>query len=195
MAFVEQRILDNVAYGFRGGPTFHTNMRRLRNGARVAEAFRSRPLYRFVAPYQNLEKDDHKLIIAAFNACQGMAHGFRFKDWSDYQAVNEFVAIATGAPQTVQLKKFYPFGSMVTDRLIKKLVAGTYSLSAPTAPTAVSFNANTGMVTFTGTVGQTVVWNGEFDVPVYFGNDEMLWDYNDFDALTTDVMLEEDFSV
>lgn len=195
MSFVEERLLDSVAYGFRGGPTFHTNMKRLRNGARVAEALRSRPLYRFVAPYQNLQKSDHKLVIEAFNACQGMAHGFRFKDWSDYEAENQLVAIATGAPQIVQLKKYYSFGSLTTDRLIKKLVAGTYSLSAITPPTGVSFNANTGMVTFTGTVGQSVYWTGEFDVPVYFGNDEMLWDYNDFDALTTDVMLEEDFSV
>lgn len=195
MAFVEQRLLDNVAYGFRGGPTFYTNARKLRNGARVAEALRSRPLYRFVAPYQNIEKDDHKLVIAAFNACQGMAHSFRFKDWSDYEAINEFVAVATGVPQTVQLKKYYSFGTLTTERIIRKLVAGTYGLSAVTPPTAVSFNANTGEVTFTGTIGQTVYWSGEFDVPVHFANDEMLWDYNDFDALTTDVMLEEDFSV
>lgn len=195
MAFVEQRLLDNVAYGFRGGPTFHTLSRKLRNGGRVAEAVRSRPLYRFMAPYQNIEKDHHKLVIAAFNACQGMAHSFRFKDHSDYEAAGEFVAIATGAPQTVQLKKYYGFGPLVTERAIKKLVAGTLSLSAATPPTGVSFNVNTGQVTFTGTLGQTVTWSGEFDVPVYFGSDEMLWDYNDFDALTTDVMLEEDFTV
>lgn len=195
MAFVEERLLDNVAYGFRGGPTWHTNMRKLRNGSRVAEAIRSRPLYRFVAPYQDIDRGDHKLVIQAYNACQGMAHSFRFKDWSDFEAEDQFVAIATGAPQTVQLKKYYTFGSLVTERKILKLVAGTYGLFAITPPTGVSFDANTGMVTFTGTIGQTITWSGEFDVPVHFGNDEMMWDYSNFEALTTDVTLEEDFSV
>lgn len=50
---------------------------------------RSRPKYRFSAPYQNINNANHALVIAAFNACQGSATGFRFKDWGDYQATAE----------------------------------------------------------------------------------------------------------
>jgi uncharacterized protein (TIGR02217 family) len=194
MAHVEQRLLDEVDYGFRGGPTFNTRAHRMRNGARVAEALRERPLYRFRAPYTNLDLEDHKLVIDAFNACQGSAHTFRFKDWADFTAENQLLAVATGAVgQTAQLKKYYAFGSLVTERVIRKPVAGTLVLSAATPPTGVSVDTTTGIVTFTGTLGQEVYADFEFDVPVYFANDELIFDYSNFEALTADVELEEDF--
>jgi len=60
----------------------------MRSGYIRRNAMRSRPLYRFSAPLKNIRPEDHALVIAAFNACQGMARGFRFKDYADYQATN-----------------------------------------------------------------------------------------------------------
>lgn len=88
-SFVEARLLDCVAYGFQGGPTYLTQNVEMRNGYTRRNALRSRPKYRFSAPYQNLNNENHALVIAAFNACQGAAVGFRFKDWGDYQATAE----------------------------------------------------------------------------------------------------------
>lgn len=39
-----------------------------------------------------------------------------------------------------------------------------------------------------------VTWTGEFDVPVTFASDDLIFDYNNFQALTSNIELEEDFS-
>ncbi len=192
MSHIDERLLERVAYGFKGGPTFYTEEERQKNGVRVATAVRARPLYRFSCPYQNLEPEDHATIIETFNACQGKAHSFLFRDLADFNAVNQFVAVATGSPQTVKLYKYYQKSTLTTARRIAKPDIATCSLSAATAPTGVTFDLDDGTVTFTGTAGQTVTWSGEFDVPVHFANDDMIFDYNNFEALTTDVDLEEE---
>ena len=191
-SFVEQRLLDIVSYGFQGGPTFNTERERQRSGGVIRNSVRERPLYRYTAPYNKIQKIHHAIVIQAFNACRGAAVGFRFKDWADYVASSELVTVATGAEQTVDLYKRYSFGSLTTERRIKKLVSGTVSLSSPGALSGVTFDVNAGTVTFTGTNGQPVYWGGEFDVPVMFSNDDLIFSYENFDALTTNVQLEED---
>jgi uncharacterized protein (TIGR02217 family) len=197
MAFIETRLLDCVAYGTQGGPTWSTRKVSLRSGIIRRNAQRSRPLYRFVVLYQNLKPESHQEVINAFNACRGGVFGFRLKDWSDFEATNELVTIGTGAPQTVQLAKLYEFGAQNLSRPIRKPVSAT--LTDDSAPLAASVDMTTGLATFTASVGGIVRWSGEFDVPVTFEQDELLFDaVNRSSAgllLTADVGLAEDISV
>lgn len=197
MAFIERRLLDCVAYGTQGGPTWVTRRIRLKSGIIRRNAQRSRPAYRYVVLYQNLNEEDHYSIMEAFNACMGGVHGFRLRDWADYRATNEFVTVGTGVEQTVQLAKLYEFGNQNISRPIKKLVSA--SLTANGSPIAATVNLNTGMATFTATNGHTVRWSGEFDVPVMFEQDEALFEavtrLSSGLALTSDISLIEDLSV
>lgn len=196
-SFVEQRLLDCVAYGTAGGPTWFTRKVALNNGSNRRNPRRSRPLYKFAIVYRNLLREHHVEVLNAFNACMGGAFGFRIKDWSDYQAEDVLIGVGTGAEQTVQLTKLYTFGTRTIARPIRKPVDGTVELTADGVPIASTTDPETGMVTFTAPNGDIVLWSGEFDVPVFFQDDELQFSIDDKNPtdgffLTADVGLEED---
>lgn len=196
MAFIETRLLDCVAYGTEGGPTWATRRVALRSGIARRNAQRSRPLYRFVVLYQNLKPQDHREVISAFNACRGGVFGFRLRDWADYQATDELVGTGTGSPQSIQLAKLYEFGAQNVSRPIRKLVSA--SLTQNGIPQSASIDLNTGIATFAAPNASVVRWTGEFDVPVTFDQDELLFTAGNRTsaglALTADVGLSEDLS-
>lgn len=198
MAFIEQRLLDCVAYGTEGGPTWSTLRVPLRSGIVRRKANRSRPLYRFAVLYNNLDAEDHRGVIDAFNACRGGLFAFRLKDWSDFETEDELIGLGTGAEQIVQLAKLYEFGAENVSRPIRKPVTGTVTLSADGAPLAAAVDYTTGMATFTTGSGDIVRWSGEFDVPVMFESDELMFAAASRNAeglvLTADVGLIEDLS-
>jgi len=199
MAFIETRLLDCVAYGTQGGPTWATLRVPLRSGVVRRKARRSQPLYRFLLLYNNLQLVSHEDVIAAFNAARGGLHSFRLKDWSDFEATDEEFATGTGAGQVVQLTKTYTFGDQSLVRIIRKPVSGTVTLTADAAPLAATVDYTTGIATFTTTAAAVVRWSGEFDVPVMFESDELMFAANNRGPaglfLTADVGLIEDISV
>lgn len=170
----------------------------LRSGIVRRNPLRSRPLYSYTIVYRNLQPTDHQLVIDAFNACYGGVFAFRLKDWSDFEADDEEIAVGTGSPQTVQLAKLYTFGTQTISRPIRKPVTGTVVVTANSVPIAATIDYTTGEATFTATAGHIVRWSGEFDVPVYFEDDKLIFSFDDKSAqglfLTSDVTLTEDIS-
>lgn len=199
MAFIEQRLLECVSYGTSGGPTWNTRKTPLKSGITRRNPLRARPLYRYHVMYRNLLPPGHRAVYDAFNACYGGVHSFRLKDWHEFEAEDELLAVATGSAQQVQLIKSYTFGAQTVTRRIRKPVVGTVELTANGAPLAAVVDYTTGMVTFTATAAQTIRWSGEFDVPVMFEQDELPFSGEDRGAgglfLTGDVPLVEDISV
>ena len=195
MAFIETQLLDRVAYGFSGGPTFSTTRVKLFSGIVSRNAERSRPLHVYNAPYDAIHTDDHDIVLAAFNACQGGLHGFRFKDRADFTGTTETLGTALGgADETMQLIKTYTFGSESTERTIKKPVTGTVNLFEDAVPLASAVDTTTGIVTFTSTVGKVISATFEFDVPVMFDSDRMDFNFVNWAAHSTDIDLREDLS-
>lgn len=201
--FINERLLDCVAYGTQGGPTWLTRKVGIRSGRTRRNPRRSRPLYRFSILYRNLQAAHHAEVLQAFNACMGGVHSFRIKDWSDFQAVDELLAVVgTGAPQTVQLTKRYAFGPTAVLRPIRCPIEDTVVLTADGVPIGKTVDDETGEVTFTAASGDVLRWSGEFDVPVMFQDDELLFSIDNKDGtepdaffLTANVGLEEDFEV
>lgn len=201
MSFIETRLLDCVRYGTQGGPTWLTRKIGLKSGIIRRNAMHSRPLYRFTVVYSNLNEEDHEKVIGAFNACFGGVHSFRLKDWADFRADREQLSsLSTGAPQTLQLRKLYTFGTQTVARPIRKPVTGTVTMyrdGTPFVPTSIDYA--TGMVTFTQTAGGVITWDGQFDVPVMFEDDSLSFSIENRGAkglfLTSDVSLIEDISV
>jgi uncharacterized protein (TIGR02217 family) len=116
-------------------------------------------------------------LIAFFRARRGKAHGFRFKDWTDYKATGQLLGIGDGALSEFQLVKHYPSGSVIEVRTITKLVAGTVKvyLDGLEQASAWSVDTTTGLVTFSmaPALGAEATADFEFDVPVRFDTDHM----------------------
>lgn len=139
-------------------------------------------------------------VINAFNACYGGVHSFRLKDWSDFEVEDQVLAeLGTGAPQSLQLIKVYQFGQYnAITRLIRKPIHSTVLLTANGTPISKTIS-EVGIVTFTAALNAVIRWSGEFDVPVMFEDDELMFSGNDRGAnglfLTSDVGLIEDISI
>lgn len=198
MAFVNERLLDCVRYGTQGGPTWLTRKKGLRSGKVRRNPVRSRPLYRYTLVYRNLLPADHMQVINAFNACMGGVFSFRLKDWSDFVAEDVLLdAVGTGAPQSVQLAKLYTFGSRTISRPITKPVDGSVVITGDGTPLVATVDDETGIATFTAGLGDILRWSGQFDVPVYFEDDELIFSFDNRNEseglfLTSDVTLLED---
>lgn len=196
--FIEERLLECVSYGTIGGPSWVTRRIGLKSGIVRRNPRRSRPTYRFNVVYRNLQDVGHREVLNAFNACMGGVDSFRLKDFSDYVADDELLAaVGTGAPQTLQLTKTYAFGSQAIARPIRKPVTGTVIVTADDVPISATVDYTSGEITFTAGSGDVIRWSGEFDVPVFFSDDELPFSTETRNAegffLTADVALEEDF--
>jgi uncharacterized protein (TIGR02217 family) len=110
-------------------------------------------------------------------AASGRAHGFRFKDWTDYQATGQALGVGDGTTASFQLVKRYPSGAEVESRTITKPVAGTVKVfrDGIQATTGWSVDTTTGLVTFAiaPAAGVLLTADFEFDLPVRFDTDRM----------------------
>jgi len=209
MSYEDERVLEFVAYGFVGGPMTKTT-RTPGFGAwerRNTEWPRMR--WRYRAPYDRISPEHHAAMQACFVACDGPRVSFRFKDFSDFRLTDAAIGTADGSTdQELQIIKPYTFGTLTRNRVITKPVdstrftkAGGYVADAAplvvkAAGTPISFAVDylTGIVTFTATTGQAITVDGEFDVPVYFDQEELEFDMVNWEAHSTEITLLEDFN-
>jgi uncharacterized protein (TIGR02217 family) len=183
--FDDVRLPEEVERGATGGPRFQTSITVLATGAEQRNVDWSTQRARWELSYGVQTKTDFNDVIKFFYARQGRARGFRFKDWSDFEALTQNLGTGTGVLTTFQLVKKYT--SVVTyTRNITRPVNGTVSifLDGVLQVSGVSVNHATGLVTFTAAPGMGVVVTAtfEFDVPVRFDTDELQLRLETFDA-------------
>jgi uncharacterized protein (TIGR02217 family) len=185
MSFDEVRLPDDIDYGFTGGPRYSTKVLIGFSGyeQRVANWSKARLRYSLSKSVQDQAAVD--VILAFFNARQGKARGFRFKDWGDYKITNQTIGTGTGALLTFQIYKRYTSGGVNYDRTIKKIVSGTVSVTVNGVAKIeganpggdFQVNYNTGLITFNAGKAppntQPVNVTCEFDVPVRFDTDDL----------------------
>lgn len=169
--FIESpRFPEKISYGAVGGPEYSTDIVVVNSGFESRNQNWSQPLAKFDVSHGVKTQDELNVLVAFFRNVKGRAHGFRFKDWTDYRvAEGQGVLIPTGEANKWQLLKKYTSGAYDDFRVISKPVAasvvigggGTYTL-----------DATTGKVTKT-TGADPTGWTGEFDVPVRFDTDSM----------------------
>jgi uncharacterized protein (TIGR02217 family) len=180
MAFHDVRFPECIEIGATGGPRFKTTALILGSGyeKRNIEWSRVRGSWDIGSGIKTAA--DMEAVIAFFYARQGRAHGFRFKDWTDYQIGTPdaplVVGTGTGSATAFQLVKRYVSGGYYFARAILAPVSGTVVASTNESPTrSYSVDYSTGIITFTTPPanGATVYAHGEFDVPVRFDQDEL----------------------
>ncbi len=199
MTFVDVRLPEDIERGAVGGPRFKTRVLQLDSGFEQRNIDWANVRAEYDISYGLMAMEDPLLTTSVhairdfFYARQGRAHGFRFKDWSDYQigdkddAVNDNQLIGLGDDSTTvfQVFKRYSSGGVNHDRTIRKLVNGTVSvlLDGVVQSSGVTVDVNAATVTFdvapasTGGTGpsseEVVAIACEFDVPVRFDNDHL----------------------
>jgi len=159
--FHDVRLPPIIEQGAEGGPTYSTSIATTLGGHERRVSNWSAPRHKWNVASGAADEAAFAALLAFFHARAGRAYGFRFKDWSDYEAVAEpLVALGGGA---WQLAKTYTSGGQSLVRKITRPVSGTVSLSG-----GGSLDYSTGRVT--GGTGGT--WSGQFDIAVRFDADE-----------------------
>jgi len=177
MAFHDVRFPVDIAYGSTGGPEYSTEIVVTHSGyeQRNINWSSARAKYNVAHGVKTQPQLDN--LIAFFRARKGRAHGFRFKDWTDYQATNQLIGTGNGVQTAFQLSKTYSSGNITELRSITKPVSVSEKiyLNSVLQLAGYTVDYSTGVVTFTSAPANTVLVQSdfEFDVPVRFDTDKL----------------------
>lgn len=174
MAFDNVRLPEHIEQGALGGPAFQTTIIALGTGAEQRNVDWLAQRCSYDVSYGVQHKKDFIEIVKFFYARLGRARGFRFKDWTDYEATDQQIGVGDGVRTTFQLVKNY--SSLVQyQRKITRPVANTVSVRVDNVVSLFSVNVNTGLVTMSSAPadGAVVTASFEFDIPVRFDSDKL----------------------
>lgn len=187
MGFHEVQFPDDIAYGSSGGPGFSTNVIVTDSGAEERVARWSESRHRYNIAYRIRTLDQLNIVIAFYLKRNGVANGFRYKDWQEFTSAsngrdahtNADVSIGTGdaSDTTFQLVQKYTDAVVTRTRIITKPVSGKVLIAlagvGQTEGADFTVNTTTGLITFTSTPGDgvNITAGYEFDVPVRFGEE------------------------
>lgn len=167
MSFIETPTFPLLpSYGASGGPEFKTEVVQLNSGweQRNPNWNEARSRYTIALP---LQAADLATLIAWFRSVRGRAHGFRLRDWTDYQCDvttgRVGAGVGSGLP-TYQLFKHYTAGSLSSDRTISKpqylaaiaLYRNAVLQTAGAGAGNYALDTTTGVVTFVADLSQNV---------------------------------------
>lgn len=178
MAFVEVRFPTDIAYGSSGGPEYSTDVVITQSGYEQRNANWSQARAKYNVAHGVKTQAQLDTLIAFFRARKGRADGFRFKDWTDYQAIGQSMGTGDGTTTVFQLQKHYLSGSATETRTITKPITGTVSIyldGVLQIPDNYTLNTTNGQITFdiAPANGVNVTADFEFDVPVRFDTDRL----------------------
>lgn len=175
--FHEIQFPTDISYGAAGGPTYSTGVITTMSGGEQRAQHWSQSRIKYDVSQGVKTKPQLDKLIAFFRARKGKAYGFRFKDWTDYQAENQTCLRIGSNPCQYQLQKMYVDELGYTDiRTIKKPVIGTVKIyiADELVEEGYSLDHSTGILTFVeDPAPEQVIASFEFDVPMRFDSDEM----------------------
>lgn len=177
MAFAEVRFPTDIAFGSTGGPEYSTDIVITQGGYEQRNINWSQARARYNVAHGVKTQMQLDILIAFFRARKGRADGFRFKDWTDYQAVNQLIGTGDDTTTVFQLQKHYTSGESET-RIITKPVAGSITIYLDDVPESGSnYTADTtnGQIIFNTApaAGTIITADFEFDVPARFDTDRL----------------------
>lgn len=176
-SFHEVQFPPDISYGAAGGPGYSTSVVATVSGHEKRNANWAEARGKWNVAHGLKRRDQVAALIAFFRARKGRAHGFRFKDWTDFQALAQPLGIGDGANTEFQLVKHYASGGALESRVITKPVDGSVKvyMDGVEQISGVSVDGTTGIVTFAVAPADSAVVTAdfEFDVPARFDTDEM----------------------
>jgi len=182
--FDEVQFPPDISYGAKGGPECSTDITEMFSGKEQRNINWSQPRAKYTVSHGVKTQAQLDDLIAFFRVRQGRAIGFRFKDWTDYQAFAQNLGTGNGVITQFQLVKKYTSSTTITRTILKPVNNGTLKiyLNAVLQSSGFTMDYTTGIVTFTTAPGAGVVVTAdfEFDVPVRFDTDYLDPSIDDF---------------
>lgn len=179
MAFYESpRFPERIAYGAQGGPEWSTSVVVTISGREHRLSSWMYPRHRWDVSQGIKTQADFETLRAHFLSVRGRLHGWRFKDWADYQCPIAAGVVSGITGTTFQLVKRYTSGAQTMDRKIVKPLAAGFVLkdsgTTLTLTTDYAIDTTTGIVTTTTTrTAANLTWSGEFDLPMRYDTDRL----------------------
>ena len=176
-----ERLDSNYARGAVGGPTFVTEIERVKNKAELRSADFDHERGRWEIGYGDRKSAEIRGIVNYFRQRRGRFQGFRFRDWSDFRALHNHIGRWTASGDILPLRRVY--GVDYVKRIMRPVLEGL-ELSTrqgnaflPIDESVYDVDVLTGLVTFREgpPVGEEVeiYWTGAFDLLVRFDTDEI----------------------
>lgn len=173
MTFINDVLPLDVAPRAAVSPEFRTTIKTLRSGGEARNRQWQNPLRSFGLRYnvRSMQRVRDEIVRFAFDT--GGAHvGFRARDWSDYEAAGEHIAVGDGSTYWFRLTKRYG----TYERRILKPDPATVTITLDDeALSADEFvvEGENGLVIFAEPPRSNtrIAWSGEFHVPVRFDDD------------------------
>ena len=195
-SFHEVRFPVDIAYGSVGGPEYSTDVIVTHGGYEKRNINWEAPRNLYNVAYGVQSQSQLDVLVAFFRARKGKAYGFRFKDWGDYQALNQQIGVGDGDEVNFQLVRNYESGVNSESRMISKPVENTVSVYIDDVLQASGWTleANTGIITFDTApdVAAIIKADFEFDVPVRFDTDRLSVTLEDYGTYSlSEVLLVE----
>jgi uncharacterized protein (TIGR02217 family) len=192
MAFHDIRFPDEISYGASGGPEFQTSIVMVKSGQESRNQNWSQSRIKWDVSTAVRNRTDLNELIAFFRLREGKAHGFRFKDWTDFTGTQQNIGTGNGTLTTFQLSKTYNDGLITKVRTITKPVSGTVRiyLNGVEQFSGFSVGVTTGIVTFTvaPAAGVVVTATYEFDIPARFDTDQLKVNIQGYEAFIGDAI-------
>src|SRR5262245_55974480 len=100
--FDEVQFPPDIAYGAVGGPEYRTTVLVTASGREQRNSAWAQARGRWNVAHGLKSRAQVAALIAFFRARKGRAHGFRFKDWTDYQATGQPLGTGDGTTTAFQ---------------------------------------------------------------------------------------------
>lgn len=172
MSYLDAYLQPCPGYGWQGGPAFKTQIVEMVSGRERRNAMIAEARHQFQAPFVNITREAYRNIKQMHLVCRGMLHCFKFRDELDYQADDEIFAQGDGSETTFQLRKISQIDGVSYTRNTYVINSGAV-IRVNGTPTAVTVDADRGLVTFGAPPADGAVLSGDwtFDVWVRFNQD------------------------
>lgn len=177
MSFHEIRFLSELSKKAVGGPSFQTNIIELASGKEQRNINWQNARAKYAIAIKNLSNADAKKTLEFFYTRHGAAYGFRFKDWLDFEAVQQNIGTGNGVKTSFELIKNYTNNGINYTRRIFKPVENSAKIFVDGAQINSGFTVDyiNGKIVFVTPPanGKIITTSFEFDVPVRFAADEL----------------------
>lgn len=180
MSFHEVRLPIDVERGAAGGPGFLTTVNLLTSGKEQRNGLWEQDRGRWDVAYGIQTREQALYVRDFFMARQGRLYGFRFRDWSNYEADKQPLREEPDDSRTTfsLSYRYIDNNQFFYDKLISKPRNEDFQIfrdNTLVPSSQYSLNRTTGIVTFTSppSYGDEYTWSGTFDLPVRFDTDEL----------------------
>jgi uncharacterized protein (TIGR02217 family) len=189
--FLDIAFPNDVARGSTGGPEFSTLIVPLASGSEQRNINWSEGRGRWNIGTGIKTRNQMIAVISHFRVCRGKGYSFRFRDWNDYDAVDQ--AMVQISPSIYQIVKRYNRSGYSQVRTITKPLNGSVICKvAGNVVAPQSIDHLTGKITFASPPASAPTCSYSFDIPVRFDTDYLPVQANAWDLqMVADIALVE----